>query len=54
MFLFEGRVVSWRGKNVVVLSKLGSSGNVIIEAQMGGMRWMVHRSELEPRIRGKR
>lgn len=49
MFLFEGRTVGWRGKNVVVLDVLGKSGNVIIEGA-GGMRWMVHRSELSGRI----
>lgn len=51
MFLWEGRTVSWRGKNVVVLSVLGHSGNVIIESVIGGMRWMVHKSELGSRIR---
>lgn len=53
-FIWEGRVVSYHGRNYVVIDKLGRNGNVILEAENGIYRVLVHKSKLEPRIRGKR
>jgi hypothetical protein len=53
-FVWEGRVVSYHGRNYVVIDKLGRDGNVILEAEGRKFRVMVHKSELGPRIRGKR
>ena len=50
-FVWEGRVVSYMGRNMIVLEKLGRSGNVIIENAKTGHRIMVHKSELLPRMR---
>ena len=51
-FVWVGRTVSYHGSNVIVLDKLGSSGNVIVENVRTGHRTMVHKSELWPKLRG--
>ena len=54
MLIWEGRTVSLRDKNVVVIGKLGRSGNVIVEhVKQPYMRELVHKSQLRRRIHGR-
>lgn len=51
MLLWEGRVVSHCGYNVIVLDKLSrKTGMVLVESVKTGTRMMVHRGELGPKV----
>ena len=55
MMIWEGRTLSYEGRNVVVLEKLGRSGMVIVAFESHPyMRVMVHRSQLRYRVPKKR
>lgn len=54
MLIWEGRTVSLRDQNVVVIEKLGRSGNVIVEhVKRPHMRELVHKSQLRRRTHGR-
>ena len=54
MLIWEGRTVSLRDQNVVVIEKLGRSGAVIVEhVKRPYMRELVHKSKLRRRIHGR-
>lgn len=54
MLIWEGRTVSLRDQNVVVIEKLGRSGNVIVErVKQPYKRELVHKSQLMRRIHGR-
>lgn len=51
MLIWERRTLSYDGRNVVVLEKMGRSGMVIVAFESRPyMRVMVHRSRLRNRI----
>ena len=55
MLIWEGRTLSYDGRNVVVVEKMGRSGMVIVAFKSRPyMRVMVHRSRLQRRIPTKR
>lgn len=55
MLIWEGRTLSYEGRNVVVLEKLGRSGMVIVAFESHPyMRVMVHRNQLRYRVPKKR